>query len=164
MLTVQRNAGVEPLTKIVFYKNGAVNAPILPGYALCYDIAEDLVPQAGEYGELQRGSVVVRPATANLEFFAGIVTKVLQRVGTGTDYSGFVEIAVPRFGTLVKAFCKSNATSAATVLLPVNDLFSLATDGVATADLYSRRSCAIAGETADTSVTAANKWTWLLGK
>ena len=111
MHTIQRNAGTVPSTKIVYYKDNGVGEALKPGYALCYDIAEDLTPQGEEFGEMVRGIVVIKPATANLEFFAGIVKKVHQRLDNGigsTDYSGFVEVYEPKYGTFVDAFCGAN--------------------------------------------------------
>jgi hypothetical protein len=165
MLVVQKDAGSILITKRVYYKDGGVGLPLKPGYALCYDHTEDLVPQAGEFDEMKRGIVCVRPATANLEHFAGIVVKVLNRQGTGTDFSGFVEIATPNAGSFLPAFCNVNATTGVTALQPQNGQFSLAADATAgIADNYSRRTAAVAMETKDTSVTPSNALVRLIGK
>lgn len=157
-MLVQHHAKSVVETKIVFYKDGGVGEELKAGYALCYDHTEDLTPQGAEFDELIRGSVCVRPATANLEYFAGIVTKILSRTEPHslTDFSGFVEVAVPRRDTFIKAFCNLNATLGQ-ALVATNNSFALTLDGFAgIADSYSRRTAAVALETLDTSVTPGN--------
>lgn len=166
MHIVQKSAASVPESKIVFYKDGGVAAPLKPGYALCYDVTEDLTPQTGEFDELVRGNVVVRPTTANRELFAGIVKKIHKRTGTGTDYSGFVEIYTPKSGTFVKALVGVNSTRATTVMTPVNNQFYLGAD--ASTDIasdYSRNSVGLFVDETDATLTAtpANRLVMLLG-
>ena len=124
MHTVQRDAKSVPTTRIVYYHDGGVAAPILPGYAVCYDIAAPLVPAGDNFKERTRGAQVVQPATANLLFFAGIVKKVHERMGSGTDYSGFLEIYEPKYGSFVQALVGENVV-VGSVLVPVDGEFHL---------------------------------------
>lgn len=133
-------------TKVVWYDG--VGGAVAVGYAVCYDPALTI-------------ETVKRPATALLPFFAGIVVDPLRQSGTTP---GFIKIAIPKRGQTILALCKSNATIAVTVLCPADGVFSLATDADAAtatsgagAGVYSRKSVGFAGETADTSTTAANK-------
>lgn len=157
MHVVQKGLGPIPETFEAYYLDGGDGA-IAVGNVVCYKHDEDMTAQAGEFDELERFKVVVKPKTANLDFFAGVIVGITRRVGTGTNYSSFVRIQRLKHGAVAKALVKANATAASTVLKPVNDSWALEAD--ATTDIatqLSRWSTAIAGETANTSSTAAVK-------
>jgi hypothetical protein len=102
-----------------------------------------------------RGRRVVKPATAVLGMFAGLIapTSAGKVVVNGTG--AFVDIVVPRSGDVCLASVKANATKGATVLGITNaggfDLVAM-TDATFNVDV-----AAIAMETADTSVTVGTK-------
>jgi|SRR6056297_538526 len=124
--------------KTVYYTGSDT---LLKGYAVCYD-------QDATIGtdKTSRGNAVEKPATANLNAFAGIV----QQKVTGP---AFVEIAVPRRGDHLQVFCDADATAYTTALAPQNDSYALAAHTDATLNLPM---VALAAETADTDTTNAN--------
>jgi len=143
----QQNGMEKSPTKYVYY-NGTDT--LLPGYALCYDIAATV---GATDPKLARGTLVTKPVTANLMLFAGIVAAKV----TGPAW---VRVKTPKRGEFISVFCKANATVGVTALAPANDSYSLAAHSDATLNLPM---VALAGETADTSGTAANKLTMFLG-
>lgn len=157
-LVIQKDLANPIETKEVWY-DGA-GGQIAVGYSVCYDPAEDLTAGATEFGELERYKVVKKPATANLQFYAGVVVDTLRQSGST---AGPVRIAIPRRGAAFNALCKVNAT-VGDPLAPTNGEWHLAADAAAAtatsgagASVFSRNTVAVAGETANTSVTAANK-------
>jgi len=143
----QYNGSDKADTKFVYY-NGTDE--LFPGYAVCYDIAATV---GATDAKLARGVLVTKPVTANLMLFAGIV----QDNKTGPCW---IRVKTPKRGEMIQAFCKANATVGTTALAPANDSYALAAHSDATLNL---NMVALAGETADTSGTAANKLTMLLG-
>ena len=120
---------------------------MLPGYAVCYDVAAPLTPAAGEFDENIRGRAVTKPATANLAHFAGIVTVPPQkRTGVASDNKGFCTIAPLKSGTWVNALVyKATTDTALSELLNVVDAsFSLRIDAS-----FANDTVAIVGEVKD---------------
>jgi hypothetical protein len=151
MHVIQRDGQRSLDTEIVYY-GGTEELKV--GYVVCYDPTASETPT--EWKENQKGRTVAKPATANLEFFAGIVTVAPQkRMGevSGSN-KGYATIARVRRGDFLKARVKANAVTGTTVLQPVDGKWHLASDGTATSNLYSRRSVAIAAETVDSSADA----------
>lgn len=163
MHIVQFAAGQVLQTKRVYYKD-AGSTPILAGYALCYDIAAPDTPAAGTFDEEVLGIRVVKPATANLFTFAGIVKNPPRTRISATDNSGFCEIYVPQPGDILSVWTHENMTAVTTALGVANADFGLVAD--AQYDGTNKRpsifTLALALETANTSGTAAlKKVVWL---
>ena len=142
----QYNANPRLETKKVWYSGTDV---LYKGYALCYDVAASAGTE-----KTSLGRQVVQPATANLMAFAGIVQD------GEVQGPAFVTIAVPRRGEFLDVYTKANATAFATALAPADGSYALAAHSDATLNLPM---VAVAAETANTSVTAANKPAMLLG-
>ena len=117
------------------------------GYALCYDVAASLTatdPKA------RLGNQCIKPATANLMAFAGLVGP--SSAGkTGPCYIDVIPYNKNRFAY---AYCKINATAFSTLLGPVDAQYALGAFSDSTVNL---NFVGIAAETADTSTTAAKK-------
>lgn len=147
--TVGYNGQTRPGVKRVWYSGSDA---LEPGYALCYDVAAtaDASPV-----KTALGSAVVKPATANLMAFAGVVAP-----GQSKQGPCYVEIIVPQRGVFVDALCEADATAFTTALAPANGEYGLAAHTDATLNLPM---IGVAAETADTASTAANKKVMLLG-
>lgn len=121
------------------------------GYAMCLDVA-------AAKGSLKTslGRQVTKPATANLMHFAGVVMSACKGPCQ-------VKLAIPDRNYVGDVFTKANMVKDATILGPVDALYSLAikTDdhnGTPAARTgHNLPSVAVALETVDTSSTAANK-------
>jgi hypothetical protein len=141
------NANREGATIAVYYSG---TDTLSAGYALCYDQAASATatdPKA------RLGAQVVKPATANLSFFAGVVAES----SAGRVGPCFVDIVVPMSGQIVAAYCNSNSTIATTLLAVQNGQYSLAAQATLSAATLPTL-VGVAAETADTSGTAANKY------
>lgn len=150
---VQRD-GQQPLdTEYVYY--GGTDE-LKPGYAVCYDIAAPLTEGSDGFNEKVRGRVIAKPVTANLTLFAGIVIDPPQKgVDPSGSTKGWCTIAKLRAGAWVKALSNVSATAGATYLRVTNlGGFNLVAE--ATATTRTVNTVAVAGETLDTSSTAAN--------
>jgi len=157
MRLVQRDLGALPLTFIAFYLDTGTGA-ISVGDNVCYKHDEDITAGADEWAELERFKVVAKPVTANLNFYAGVVVDIVRRQGTGTDYSSFVRIQAPNHGSVMQALNHANATAGATFLKLANNDWGLVAETTPTTRTVS--TVAVAGETANTSSTAAVKLTY----
>lgn len=120
---------------------------LVQGYALAYDVA---ATQVATDPKTRLGNQVVKPATANLFAFAGVVAPQSDGL-TGPCY---VDIFIPRKGSFAKAFTHSNMTAFTTALGLANNDYGLVTFADATLNLGL---VALAAETVDTSGTAATK-------
>lgn len=150
---VQRD-GQQPVETIEVYYDGTEE--LLPGYNVCYDVAAPLVRAAGDWSEKVRGRVVAKPATANLKYYAGVVVKPPQkRLDPAGTFKGWCTIAKLRQGTWLNARCNVNMTLGTTYLRVANNNWGLVAE--ATAGTWAVDTIAIAGETHDSSSTAANK-------
>jgi hypothetical protein len=130
MHIVQRDGERTLDTEIVYYDG---SEPLLPGYAVCYDMAAPLVEAAGEFAENIRGRRVMKPATANLEHFAGIViTPPQKRMGIASNNKGFCVIARLRRGDFIKARVVGNLTAGVTYLSPADGVWNLAVGSIGT--------------------------------
>jgi hypothetical protein len=117
------------------------------GYALCYD--QDATTDNAD-PKLRLGSAVEKPATANLNAFAGLVAPQ----SAGKTGPCWVDVIVPTRNQIVTAYTKANATAWSTALAPANASYALAAHADATLNLPL---VAVACETHDSSTTEANK-------
>lgn len=140
-ITPQYNGQPILRKKHVYYSGSDL---ILPGYVLCY--AHDAEADASDL-KLRKGTLVTKPATANIMLFAGIAAKEVQG-------PGWLEITPPAAGEAIVALTKVNATAQTTALAPANGEWGFGAHTDATLNLPL---AAVALETANTSVTAANK-------
>jgi len=146
---VSYNADEAVETRSVYY-SGEDTLPT--GAVLCYKHDAEV---GADDRKLQRGVNVVKPATANLMYPAGI----LDPRDAGKTGPCYVRVIVPRRGSFVTALVKANATGGATMLAPENDSYALAAHaGANTNTLADNEPCiAVATETANTSSEAATK-------
>jgi hypothetical protein len=143
--------------KTVWFYNGTGGSlTLVEGQAVNYDLDDTNAPATNTADPKNaRGNRCVKPATAVLGAFAGLIS-----VGSAgkvvPDASGaFIDIIVPRRGDVVTAMTKANMTKGATGLGITNTGgFNLVahTDATINVDLV-----AVAFETVDTSTTAAAK-------
>lgn len=158
MHVTQKDLASVPETFSAYYDDDSNNEEIKVGYVVCFDPTAPLAAADGEWDEQARFRVVVKPKTANLSFPAGVISRIIRRQGSGSDYSSFVEIERFKNGSTLKPFVKANCTVGTTVLKVADDSWDLVIEGDASiATRYTRVSVAVAGETADTSTTAARK-------
>ena len=120
-------SGRHPLqTKLVYYK-GTEKPPI--GGVLCYDIAAPTTPAAGTFDEEVLGTRCIKPATANLMLFAGIVIndEEYQKKVSGA-YDGFYRVISPTKGAMVEALVYfATGTAGSSLLKPVDAKWYLGT-------------------------------------
>ena len=152
---VQRD-GQQPLETLEVYYDGSDE--LLVGYNVCYDITASLTDPESDWSEKVRGRVVVKPATANLKHYAGVVVKPPQkRIDPAGTYKGWCTIARLRAGTWLKAYTNADMNlSTKPYLKLANNSFALVAEAT-TGTTYGADTIAVVGETADTSGTAANK-------
>jgi len=139
----QYNAATEVEVRSVYFTG---SDKLKEGYALCFDQDASLTDADPR---LRLGVAVEKPATANLNAFAGVVAPD----SDGVTGPGFVSIIVPRKGQISKALVKADATAFTTLLKPVDASYALGADG----DGFGADTVAKAAQTADTSGTAAVK-------
>lgn len=126
----------------VYYKGSDT---LSVGDNLCYD--QDATVDGTDPAD-DLGVTVEKPATANLNAYAGPV------VEPPRESPGWCKIARMEPGKFVDALVHANATAWTTVLGPADDDYGLVAKSDATFNLAAR---AIACETDDTSTTAAVK-------
>jgi hypothetical protein len=124
------------------------------GYALCYK--HDATDPNTTNPEQSMGFNVVKPATANLALFAGVVAPS----SAGITGPAFIDIIEPSRGELVRASLKVNATALVTIVGPANNSYSLAAvpsdaTSATTIDASQLKQVGVPTVTADTSTTAA---------
>lgn len=140
-----QNLAENPPRKMMFYYSGTDQLEV--GYALCFKHDASLTVTT----EAAFGRNVTKPATANLNLFAGIVA-----VKPGNVGPCFVECFVPTYGTRVTALTDANMTLHSTILGPQDGSYALAAKSDST---FNTAAIAIALETVDTDTTNANKET-----
>lgn len=93
------------------------------GQAVAYDNSDVTAPLPTSLGgdgadpsQIERGQVVVDPATAVLGGFAGIVASKPKKNSAGTVVASWIDIIVPRKGDIVDVWSSANATKNSTVL------------------------------------------------
>jgi uncharacterized protein YheU (UPF0270 family) len=129
--------------KVEFYNGTGSSVTLHQGYAFCYD---------QDYGTASDASLyriwrVERPATANLLYFAGVLTEGYDGEIVANGETKVVEIYVPnRRGQGVLVWTEESCTINATYLAPQNGVFALG----AASDSYT---VALAAQTVDRSVT-----------
>lgn len=146
--SVQHNAKPNPRVKKVYYTG---TDQLAKGYALCYD--QDASPTDAA-DEKRLGRAVEKPATANLNAFAGIVAAAPPGPGPC-----FVDIYPPEPGEFIEAFTDADMTAFTTVLGPQNGSYALAAKTDATFNLAA---VAKAAQTVNTDTTNANAWVQFL--
>ena len=145
----QYSGGNHPLSKKVYYGGSDV---LKTGYALCYDDTA-LVGAADPKDEF--GTRVVKPGTSNLNLFAGFVAP-----GSANKQGPcWIDIVEPDSGMVIDAFTHANMTKATTALGLANNDYGLVVWADSTLNLPM---VAVAGETVNTSATAATKRVYVL--
>lgn len=139
---VQSNATPTSKVKTVWYAGADV---LQKGYALAYDVAATV---AATDPKTRLGNQVVKPATANLFAFAGLVADG----SAGKQGPCFVDIIEPEPGAFADAFMNINATAFTTALGLVNGSYALGAFADATLNFGL---VGIATVTQDTSGAAA---------
>lgn len=139
----QINGSVEVVVATKYYTG---TDTLQSGYALCYDTAAS----ATATDEKTRlGQAVLKPATAHLKAFAGIV----HPSSAGKTGPCFVDIIVPRRGDIIQAWTNVNQTAFTTALSVTNaGGYALVADTDAT---FNDQHIGLAAVTVDTSGTAA---------
>jgi hypothetical protein len=127
---------------------------IVAGYVLCYDQNATKNADPEEEG---LGIAVEKPATANLNHFAGIVAP-----GQSVTGPGWVEIVTEG---LVEAFTDADMTLGTSILGPVNDSYALAAKSLSDPNTHAEHLQAVAQawETVDTDTNNANALVRLIG-
>jgi hypothetical protein len=143
-MLVQSNACDHLEVRTVYY---AGTDKLVAGNALAWDVAANI---ADTDPKKRLGNQVVKPATANLFAFAGIVAPQ----SDGITGPANVDIFIPRKGSFVTAWTHANMTAFTTALGLANNDYGLVTFADATLNLGL---VAIAAQTVDTSGTAAAK-------
>lgn len=148
-MLVQSNGGVIAEMKTVWYAGTDV---LQEGYALCFDVAASATDPIVKQ---RLGQQVVKPATANLNAFAGLV----DANSAGKTGPCFVDILVPRTGDFVTAWTNLNQTAFTSKLGPVNASYALgaiaAPAALANVQDVVAETVAVSAQTVDTSGTAA---------
>lgn len=121
---------------------------LLEGYAMCYD--QDATADDSEDG---LGQAIEKPATANLNAFAGFVAAESDGV-VGNALGVEVVLNARTLDETVIAFTDANMTAWTTLLAPQDDSYALAAHSDSGANIPL---VAIAAETANTDSTNANK-------
>lgn len=151
----QYNADPVGEVKTVYFFNGTgATLTLAEGAAVCFDLDDTNAPVTNTSDpKNQRGRRVVKPATAVLGAFAGLIAKGSAGKVLATATGAFIDILVPRRGDVVKGLTKVNATKGSTVVGITNaggfDLVAF-TDATVNLDLV-----AVVIETLDTSTTHA---------
>lgn len=99
---ISRDGMQEPKVKKVYY---AGTDTLYTGYALAYDVSASLT----DYTKTGFGRQVVKPATANLNCFAGVVAPS----SNGFAGPGWVDVIVPDPGTIVTVYLNASADTTA---------------------------------------------------
>lgn len=148
MHVVQKSSMPVPTTEVVWYSGSDT---LVAGYVLCMDLSEGLAPSAGEFDELQLGTVYAKPATANLHGPKRIVKTA------PVNTPGWVETIDPRNTTRYNALVDGTADVAAgDILIAVDDEYHLIVSAAAVTAQDPRLIVGMAGE-AWTTNSAANK-------
>ncbi|NLX97602.1 MAG: hypothetical protein GXY83_15650 [Rhodopirellula sp.] len=126
----------EKLSKKRVYYTGSDT--LKTGYALCYDRDTGTASES----DINRAINVEKPATANLNYFAGVV----DAGSAGKTGPCYIDIVQPT-GALVECFTDQNCTILVTKLGPQNASYALGAAGAAVPG------CAIAMQTVDRSGT-----------
>jgi len=134
-----------PVQEVVYYPG---TDKLEVGYVLCYDVSATV----GNPGAARTyfGAQVAKPATANLSFPAGVVMAARQ---------GPCEVPIAPFaknkGRVMNVYHKVNATAFTTLLAPQDASYGLGSHSDSGVNLPL---VGVALETANTSVTAADKY------
>ncbi len=98
--------------KVVFTNDTGSSLVLRGGYALCYDHSQTTIAQAYK---------VLRPATANLQYFAGVVTEEYDGKVVANGATLNIEIYIPtKYGQVVPVWI-SEDHSANVALLDITD-------------------------------------------
>jgi hypothetical protein len=101
--------------KVVFTNNTGASVTLRGGWAMCYDSTETDLAQAYD---------VIRPATANLSYFAGVVTEEYDGRTVANGATSNIEIYIPtKYGQVVPVFSSENHSANIALLEPVNGSF-----------------------------------------
>lgn len=98
--------------KVIFTNNTGASVTLRGGYALCYDHSETDITQAYD---------VVRPATANLKYFAGVICEEYDDRVVANGATLQLEIYIPtKYGQIVPVWSNEDH-SANTAVLEITD-------------------------------------------
>lgn len=103
--------------KVLFSNGTGASVTLRGGYALCYDQSLNTIAQS---------YTVVRPATANLAFFAGILTEEYDGVIVANGATRNVEIYIPtKYGQVVPVWITEDHSANIALLEPTDASFAL---------------------------------------
>jgi len=89
--------------KVLLYNGTGADIVLRQGWAVCYDHSQTDITQAYR---------VVRPATLNLSYFAGVITEEYDGFGIASGASRAIEIYVPtKYGQVVTAWVSGDMTA-----------------------------------------------------
>lgn len=109
--------------KVLFTNDTGASVTLRGGYALCYDDTETDISQAYD---------VIRPATSNLLYFAGVITEEYDGVVVADGASRQVEIYVPtKWGQVVPVWSTEDHSLNTALLEVLDGQFEL-TEGATT--------------------------------
>ena len=125
MTTVQpQNADIRESRSVMYLAASGTKADldVVPGYPVCWDISQPYTPAADTFDDLVLGRVVIKPATANLKAFAGVVKAVGPRLNptSTTEWSRWIDLWIPRRGDMWNMLLHVNATAVVTELGCIN--------------------------------------------
>ncbi len=129
------------VTKAVYYSG---TDTLKEGYCLCYDVA---ATTTNADPKLRLGTKVIKPATANLMAFAGVVTAS----SAGKTGPCWVDIIVPTKGEICNVWGHVNATAFTSYLKLADADYGVVVDSSTAVNV----TVGLAAATLDTSSTAA---------
>ena len=110
--------------KVLLYNNTGADLVIRGGYAVCYDYDETDITQAYQ---------VTQPETANLLWFAGVITEEYDGMGIANGASRAIEIYIPtKYGQVVPVWITEDH-SANIAILEITDGSWALTEGATAA-------------------------------
>ncbi|MCP4598513.1 hypothetical protein [Neptuniibacter sp.] len=103
--------------KVVLTNNTGASLTIRGGYAVCYDQSQTDISQAYS---------VLRPATANLGYFAGVITEEYDGKIVANGATINIEIYIPtKYGQVVPVWISEDHSANVALLEPTNGTFVL---------------------------------------
>ena len=109
--------------KVTFTNDTGAAVTLRGGWVLCYDYTQSTIAQA---------YLVVRPASANLAWFAGVITEEYDGRVVANGAIANIEIYIPtKYGQVVPVFSSEDHSSNIALLEPVDGSF-IAVEGSTT--------------------------------
>lgn len=119
-------------TRKVFFKDAASVGKLKRGYVVCWDPDAPVTPTAGSFPDTTLGQTVIRPATANLLFVAGIVMDDYEyRTDQGNTPAGSheIQIWIPQRGDIVEIMVEDDITAKTESIKAQNGKFTCVGSG-----------------------------------